>query len=279
MPMDGDSVGYETPPIDYEYDWSDTVLYALGVGATPEHELAFLYEGQGPKVVPTFCTIPTFTAFDALVDRIGCDRSGMVHHSQQATLYKPLQPAAKLVIKGRVDGLYDLKRVAMAVFIIDGYDESDELAMRGQVTLALLKDGRFGGPRPPKAERVSLPDRVPDFETAEAIPSTQALLYRLNGDYNPLHADPSFATEVGFTKPIIHGLCTFGYAGRAVVRHACDGDPDRMLALRAQFSSPVFPGDTLIVRGWYEDERVLLSASTQERPGEMCLTQAVASLR
>ena len=279
MPMDADSVGYETTPIHYEYDWRDTVLYALGVGATPDDELAFLYEGFGPKVFPTFCTIPTFTVFDALVDRIECDRSGMVHHSQQVTLLKPLRPAAKLVIQGRVDGLYDLKRLAMAVLAIDAYDEDDELAICGEVTLALLKDGRFGGPRPPKAERVHVPDRLPDFESSEMIPPAQALLYRLNGDYNPLHADPAFAATVGFERPIVHGLCTFGYAGRAVVRHVCDGDPDRMPTLRAQFSSPVFPGDTLIIRGWREDERVVLSATTKERPDDTCLTQAYAVVR
>jgi acyl dehydratase len=279
MAIDPESLGYETPPIHYEYGWQDTVLYALGVGAHPEHELDFLYEGRGPKVLPTFCTIPTFTAFDALVDRIGCDRSGMVHHSQQVTLYEPLRPNGKLVVRGRVEGLYDLKRVAMAVFVIDAHDENDELVIRGEVTLALLKDGGFGGPRPPRTERVVLPERAPDFETHQTIGDDQALLYRLNGDYNPLHADPSFATEVGFERPILHGLCTFGYAGRAVVQHACDGDPARMTTLRAQFSSPVFPGDTLVVRGWREGERIIVSANTAERPKDACLTQAYALLR
>jgi len=279
MPIDPESLGYETPDIHYDYTWRETVLYALGVGATPERELDFLYEGRGPKVLPTFCTIPTFAAFDALVDRIGCDRSGMVHHSQEATLFKSLRPSAKLVVKGRVDGLYDLKRVAMSVFIIDAYDEAGDLVIRGVVTLALLKDGRFGGPRPPKAERISLPDRKPDFEAIERVPDAQALLYRLSGDLNPLHADPAFATDAGFESPILHGLCTFGYAGRAVVLHSCAGDPDRLHSLRAQFSSPVFPGDTLVVRGWSEGDRVLLSASTKERPKETALTQACALIR
>lgn len=279
MPIDPDSLGYETDPIHYAYDWRDTVLYALGVGATPEEELDYLFEGRGPKVVPTFCTIPTFKAFDPLVDRIGCDRTGMVHHSQEITSFKPMKPEAKLLIKGRVDGLYDLKRLAMAVFVIDAYDESEELVARGEVTLALLKDGRFGGPRPPRATRVTVPDRDPDFEAVETISDTQALLYRLNGDFNPLHADPAFAADVGFDRPILHGLCTFGYAGRAVVRHACDGDPDRLCTLRAQFSNPVFPGDSLVARGWHEDDRVILSASTRGRPGDACLTQAFATLR
>lgn len=279
MAIDPDSLGYETPPIDFDYTWRDTVVYALGVGATAEEELDYLYEGRGPKVLPTFSTVPTFAAFDALVDRIGCDRSGMVHHSQEMTVFKPLRPDAKLEVKGRVEGLYDLKRMAMSVFIIDAYDEQGDLMIRGEVTLVLMKDGRFGGGRPPRSERVAVPEREPDFETRERIAPTQALLYRLSGDYNPLHADPEYAAKVGFDRPILHGLCTFGYAGRSVIRHACGGDPDRLATLRGQFSSPVFPGDTVVVRGWNEGERVALTVSTEERPNELCLSQAFAVIR
>ena len=275
MAIDPQSLGYETPPIAFDYTWRDAVVYALGVGATTE-ELDFLYEGRGPRVLPTFCTIPTFSAFDALVDRIGCDRSGMVHHSQDITVYKPLQPEATLEVKGRVDGLYDLKRMAMSVFVIDAYDTDGDLIIRGEVTLLLLKDGRFGGPRPPKSERRPVPERPPDFETRERIPPTQALLYRLSGDTNPLHADPAFAAHVGFDRPILHGLCTFGYAGRSVLREACEGRVERLKRLRAQFSNPVFPGDTLVVRGWREGQEILLGASTEERPNELCLSQAFA---
>jgi acyl dehydratase len=123
-----------------------------------------------------------------------------------------------------------------------------------------------------------LPERDPDFETRERVAPTQALLYRLSGDYNPLHADPEFAAKVGFDRPILHGLCTFGYAGRAVLNGACDGRPERLQQLHSQFSNPVFPGETLIVRGWKEGDRVLLAAHTEERPKEACLSQAFAVL-
>lgn len=279
MPIDPDSLGYETAPIEFDYGWRDAVMYALGVGASPDGELDFLYEGRGPKVLPTFCTIPTFVAFDALVDRIGCDRTKMVHHSQEVTLFEPLEPQARLVVKGRVEGLYDLRRMAMSVFVIDAYDEEENLISRGKVTLLLLNDGRFGGPAPPRSEKMHAPEREPDFEMREPIPAHQALLYRLSGDLNPLHADPQFASRVGFDRPILHGLCTFGYAGRAVVQHACGGDPDKLRFLRAQFSKPVFPGDTLVMRGWNEDGRVVLEACTEERPGDVCLTDAYAVVR
>lgn len=279
MAIDPESVGYETPSIEYAYSWRDAVLYALGVGAAADEELDFLYEGRGPKVLPTFGTIPTFEAFDALVDRIGCDRSGMVHHSQSIEVSKPLRPEARLRVKGEVDGIYDLKRMAMSVFVIDAFDEDDDLVLRGEVTLVLLKDGGFGGPRPPRTERVSPPERAPEFERRERLADTQALLYRLNGDTNPLHADPAFAESVGFDRPILHGLCTFGYAGRAVLSGACDGDPTRMKSLRGQFSKPVFPGETLVVRGWNQAGRIVLEVSTEERPREVCLSNAYAVLR
>jgi acyl dehydratase len=279
MAIDAHSVGYETPPIEFDYTWRDTVVYALGVGASAEAELEYLYEGLGPKVLPTFCTIPTFAAFDALVDRIGCDRRGMVHHGQQMDLLKPLQPNARLRVTGKVAGLYDLKRLAMSVFAIDAYDENDDLVIRGEVTLLLRNDGGFGGERPPKTARVDSPERAPDFEVRDDVGPTQALLYRLSGDYNPLHADPEFAAQAGFDRPLLHGLCTFGYAGRALVREACGGDPDKLATLRGQFSNPVFPGDTLIIRGWNEGDRVILDVATEQRPEKSCLSNAYAILR
>lgn len=276
MGIDQQSLGYETPSIQFDYDWRDTVIYALGVGATAEEELDYLYEGRGPKVLPTFCTIPTFAAFDCLVDRIGCDRTGLVHHGQEISLFKSLRPKASLQVHGRVDGLYDLKRMALAVFVIDAHDEQGDLVVRGTVTLLLLNDGGFGGGRPPRRRRIEVPDRAPDFETREPIASTQALLYRLNGDYNPLHADPAFARRAGFDRPILHGLCTLGYAGRTVVKHACQGNPDRLREVHAQFQNPVFPGDTLIFRGWHQARDVVVVASAEERPSAPCLTQTVA---
>jgi len=279
MAIDPESLGYEAPPIEFNYSWRDTVLYALGVGASADDELDYLYEGRGPKVLPTFGTIPTFAVFDALVDRLGCDRRGMVHHSQQTELFAPLRPSGRLRVIGRVSGLYDLKRLAMSVFAIEAFDENDVLIIRGEVTVVLRNDGGFGGARPPRTERVALPDRKPDFESIEKVAPTQALLYRLNGDYNPLHADPQFASDVGFERPILHGLCTYGYAGRALVHGACGGDPNELATFRGQFSKPVFPGETLIVRSWDEGGRVVLGVSTAERPDQLCLSNAYALLR
>lgn len=279
MPINPDSVGYQAPAIEFKYSWRDTVLYALGVGASADDELDYLYEGRGPKVLPTFGTIPTFAVFDVLVDRLGCDRRGMVHQGQRVELLAPLPPSGLLRVIGRVAGLYDLKRLAIAVFAIEAFDESDTLIIRGEVTLVLRNDGGFGGARPPKAERIVLPDRKPDFEFRSAVAPTQALLYRLNGDYNPLHADPDFASAAGFHAPILHGLCTYGYAGRALLHGPCGGDPQKLAMFVGQFSRPVTPGETLIVRSFVERGRVLLGVSTAERPDQLCLSNAYAQLR
>lgn len=279
MPIDPHTVGYQTDSIEFRYTWRDTIIYALGVGATADADLDFLYEGHGPKVLPTFAAIPTFAAFDALIDKIGCDRQGMVHHSQRLEVSKVMKPNARLEVTGRVAGLYDLKRVAMSVFDVEVNDEEGDTVARGVVTLLLRNDGKFGGDRPPRTERITPPQREPDFEVREMVPPTQALLYRLSGDYNPLHAEPAFAAKAGFDRPILHGLCTLGYAGRAVLNEACDGDPGRFAALQGQFSAPVFPGDTLIIRGWRTGNRVSLSVAAKARPDDLCLSNAYAEVR
>jgi len=277
MPIDPRALGYETPPIAFRYGWREVVTYALGVGARPDAELAFLFEGRGPKVLPTFATVPTFAAFDALVDAIGCDRRGMVHHSQRLEIFEPFDPEALLEVRGKITGLYDLKRLAMSVFDIEAYQDGRRLS-RGVVTLLLRNDGGFGGERPPRVERHAPPDREPDFEVREHVPDTQALLYRLCGDTNPLHADPAFAAQAGFERPILHGLCTFGYMGRAVLHAWCGGDPTLLRTIRGQFSAPVYPGDTLIIRGWRAEPHPVLQVSTEERPDEVSMSHAFVEL-
>jgi 3-hydroxyacyl-CoA dehydrogenase/3a,7a,12a-trihydroxy-5b-cholest-24-enoyl-CoA hydratase len=169
-----------------------------------------------------------------------------------------------------------MKRFAQAVFTTETRDEAGELVCGTEWTMLFRFDGGFDGPRPPAVERHRVPTREPDFVVEERIAPEQALLYRLSGDWNPLHADPELAKKVGFDAPILHGLCTYGYVGRAVLREACGGDPARMKSLSGQFRRAVFPGETLLTRGWREGEMVYLQSATGEKPEDVVFGNAHA---
>ncbi len=267
MSLDLTQVGYETEPFFFEYDWKTTVLYALGVGAT-QSELDYLYEARGPRVVPSFAVVPAYPALVPLVEKARADMNLVVHGTQSITLHRPLPAQARLRTVARLDGIYDLKRLSQVVFSTRT-DLEGELLSETEWTLIVRDTGGFGGPRPPKSEAPKLPtDTEPSFERTERTSPEQALLYRLSGDLNPLHADPEFARSVGFAQgPLLHGLCTFGYVTRAVVQGACDGDPDRLRSLSVQFKKPVWPGETLKTVGYsLNDGIVALATYANDRP-------------
>jgi acyl dehydratase len=278
MALNPDAVGKTTGELVHTYQWKDVVLYALGVGARRDSELDFLYEGRGPKVLPTYAVVPTFAVPGALLDAVGGNLLGVVHGGQRIRLHKPFAPNGTLTTVGKVAGIYDLKRMAQAVFTSETRDAKGELVCETEYVILYRMDGGFGGQAPPPSEKVRPPERDPDFVVEEATSEEQALLYRLNGDLNPLHADPDIGQAAGFGKPILHGLCTYGYAGRAVLQQACGGDPARLKALAGQFRKPVWPGETILTEGWKEGDRVILRASTKERPGEHVFSNAYAEV-
>ncbi len=262
---------------EYQLDAPQLITYALGVGAK-QAELDFLYEGRGPQVLPTFAVVPAYAICASMFEQVGGDPKGVVHASQGITLHQPLKVGMQLKTTGKVTGMYDLKRFAQVVFLAESYDNTDTLVCSTEWSMIYRFDGNFGGTPPPRSPRFRAPDRPADFRVEERIPEEQALLYRLSGDPNPLHADPEFAQSVGFDRPILHGLCTYGYMGRAIVHQACGGDASRLLALRGQFRKPVFPGDTLITQGWRDGEQLIISAETRECPGEIVFGNACAQL-
>jgi acyl dehydratase len=237
-----------------------------------------LFEGRGPKVLPTYAVVPTFHVNGELFDVIGGDMLGVVHGGQTITLHKPFAPNGTLKTIGKVAGVYDLKRMATSLVTTETRDESGELVCTTEWNIIYRLDGGFGGAPPPKTSKVRAPERPADFVVEEKTAEEQALLYRLNGDLNPLHADPAIGEKAGFGRPILHGLCTYGYLGRAVLKRACGGDASRFRGLSAQFRKPVWPGDTLVTEGWNEDGRVILRASAKERPGEYVVTNAWADV-
>ena len=267
MALDPTTQGFQTRPYVLDYDWKTVVLYALGIGATRD-ELDFLYEGRGPRVYPTFGVVAAYAPVNELFLRSGCDMTRLVHGAQSMRFHRPIPAAAKLETVGTIKGIYDMKKLAQVVFETKT-TLSGEPCFDTEWQLLVMDAGGFAGPRPPKSEIVRPPsDRPADFVSEMKTSTEQALLYRLSGDHNPLHADPEFARVVGFDQgPILHGLCTFGYLARAVVAQACGGDERRLKALSGAFRKPVWPGDTIRVQGHrVSHERVVLETFAGDRP-------------
>jgi acyl dehydratase len=281
MALKPEAVGQVTGKHVHEYEEKDVILYALGVGAKRDRELDFLYEGRGPKVLPTYGVIPAWPAMVEVFDLIGGDLLGLVHGGQQIRVHRPFAPSGRLETVARVDGLYDLKRMATGVVTTETRDQGGELVCETTWNLIFRNDGGFGGEKPPRRAKVTIPEGAPHlFEWVEATSPEQALLYRLTGDRNPLHADPAVGEKAGFGAPILHGLCTYGFMARAALLSLGEGDPARFESMEASFQAPVWPGDTLVIRGYrLDDGRVAMVTTTKERPDEVAVGNALVSIR
>jgi acyl dehydratase len=261
MPLDLSLVGKPGEPSHYAYTWKDTALYALGVGAKRE-ELDYLYEGRGPKVLPSFAVVPMFRPMLDLLARTGGNLAMLVHGGQRVALHAPMAPSGTLVTTATVRAIYDMRKFAQVVIDTRTVDGSGKAVADTTATMLFRGEGSFGGEAPTKTPPpVEKPKgEAPTFSVEETTTPEQALLYRLSGDSNPLHADPAFAASVGFEQgPILHGLATFGFMVRHVARACCGGDATRIRAFEAQFRRPVWPGDVVITDGW------------QVRPGAVAL--------
>jgi acyl dehydratase len=255
MPIDPNAIGATSKPHLMEWTDRETMLYALGVGAGLD-DLAFTTENSHDieqQVLPTYAVIAC-PAFGAL-GKIGTFNFGMLlHGSQTVRLFKPLAPAGKLNVVSDVADLQDKGEGKNAVVILRGRGtdpDTDELLAESVTTLVIRKEGGFGGQPGQRAPAPGIPDREPDAKVSLPTREDQALIYRLSGDRNPLHSDPWFAREMaGFPKPILHGLCTYGVAGRALVAELGGGDAAKITAVGSRFTSPVFPGETLTTSIW-----------------------------
>ncbi len=272
-----DLVGKKSDATPFTYTWKDTVLYALGVGAKVD-ELDFLYEGRGPKVLPTFAVVPSFAALISVAGDLGANPMMILHGEQKVILHRPIPANAKLSTSSEVKGIYDKGKGALVVVEAKTVDEKGEGVFDNVFSIFVRGEGGFGGERGPEAAKADPPaGKAPDFEVVESTTKEQALLYRLSGDVNPLHADPNMAKFGGFDRPILHGLCTFGHAGRAVLKGACGGDPNKLKSFGARFAGVVFPGDTLTTRGWKTDGKsYVVTTTTQE--GKVVLSNAIAEV-
>ncbi len=279
MKFDMSIVGKPSEATRFSYTQKDAILYALGVGAKKD-ELDFLYEGASQfKVISSFAVVPTFPVMLAHLSKTGGDLAMVVHGAQKFRVHKPFAPSGVLTSTATVRGIYDLKRFASIVVDTHTKNENGELVAEGAWTIIYRDHGGFGGDPPPKEpNEILVPkDRAADFRIEEKTSDEQALLYRLSGDPNPLHADPAFAKAVGFDKPILHGLCTYGFMARHAAKGACEGDASRLRTFDGRFSKPVWPGDTIVTEGFIvAPGKIALSVSVKERD-EVVIGAASAS--
>lgn len=266
MSLDVSVVGYKTEPHVFEYDWKTVALYALGIGAK-KAELEYVYEAKGPKVYPTFAVVPAYVPIAEMLGKTGANLAMVVHGGQVVRLHRPIPSEGKLSTVGSVVGIYDLKKMAQVVLRTQTTHNGEAL-FDTEWSIIVRGAGDFGGPPPPKSDAPAAPkDRAADWTHEEATSPEQALLYRLSGDLNPLHADPDFAAMVGFPQgPILHGLATYGFVARAVVQRACGGDANKLVGFGAQFRKPVWPGDTIKTQAWTVDGKLALTVHAADRP-------------
>ena len=272
MPIDPAAVGAEGGPVRRSWTSKDALLYAVGVGAGCD-ELAFTTENTRDtpqRVLPTFAVI--IGGGGVPMDRIGSFNPAlMVHGEQGIELFDAIPPDGEIESRGRVKAIWDKGSAAVLEFESTSIDvRTGQPLLRTQTSLFCRGEGGFGGERGP-AEKLDYPQRAPDHSVTYATRIDQALTYRLSGDRNPLHSDPAFAAMGGFPKPILHGLCTWGFTGRALLHTLCASDPKRFRAMKSRFSRPVIPGDTLTSAMWVDGNEALFRTTNQN--GDVVIDQ------
>jgi acyl dehydratase len=257
------------PPVEHSWTSKDALLYAVGVGAGSidpvGFELEFTTENShdvAQRVLPTFPVL--IGTGGGLKDFGTFDMAMLVHGEQQIELHAELPPDGRVLTTTRVIAVYDKGSAAVVWTEATSVDAAtDEPMFTTRASFFIRGEGGFGGDRGPSGPKNVAPDRAPDHVVTYATRHDQALLYRLSGDRNPLHSDPAFAKRAGFDRPILHGLCTLGFTGRALLHTLCGSDPARFRGMDLRFSKPVYPGDALTVKMWVESDEAVFRTETQ----------------
>jgi len=257
----------KSAPREFAYDEQFTMLYALALGAgASSDDLPFVYEKQ-LRALPSMAVLMAAGAGD-FISGGGINYSMIVHGEQRLTIHRPLPAAGRMTSTSRCLGVIDKGRDKGALLNVESSicDAGSGVAHATAImTLYCRGDGGFGGPTSGELPSIATPDRPHDVEVRLITLPQQAALYRLLGDRNPLHIDPAVATAVGFERPILHGLCTYGIAGRAILQACAGNDPALIEQLDARFSAPVYPGDAVVTRIWRDGRQLAFSCSVAER--------------
>lgn len=253
------------------YDIKDTILFALGLGfgsdPTDKKELQFVYE-DGLKTLPTMSLVIGYPGFWMRDPKYGFDWQKVLHAEEELIIHEPLPVAGTLVGETVIDEIAD-RGPDKGVFVYTRKELTDAETGKQYATVVsntlARGDGGFGGPNEPRPKPPALPSRDPDYICDLACIPQLALIYRLSGDMNPLHADPDVARSAGFDQPILHGRCTMGIAQRAILKTCCDYESQRVKSMRLRFSAPFLPGETLRTEIWRDDEKIFFRSSSVER--------------
>ena len=269
MPINYDEIMSMTSEnVEISYSDKDSILYSLGVGLGNDPmnmaELKYVYENS-QVALPSMAT--NFQYHSPLLLKANINFILVVHGEQKLSFTNPLPASGNFISNAKVIGCYDKGAGKGAIIevetTINQKKDNTEICKLVSSTFARVEGG-FGGPESPKNE-IFKPEGEPDFVHEIETKPDQALIFRLSGDYNPLHSDPNFAKSAGFEKPILHGMCTYGIACRSVVESVCEGDAKRLKKFDCRFSSPVYPGETIVTEMWKDGDKVYYQSKVKER--------------
>ena len=274
MSLNLDALGRKIGPITKKYTWKDLVLYALGVGAGFS-DLNYCYE-KDLKVIPSFSIASIFEILAQTAIKSNVNLAGVLHGEQELIFHNPIPLEGTMTTEGKITHIYDKGKDKGALVIgeSDTYHSSGKKLFTSISTVFARLDGGFGGENAPK-NKVSFPDREPDF-VADAVPSKdQPLLYRLTGDIFILHVDPEFAKIAGFEKPIMHGLCIHGFACRALIEKLIPGQPDKTRRMVCRFSKTLYPGISIQTQIWKIKEGKALWKILNTETGDVIIDNGI----
>ena len=254
--------------VEISYSDKDSILYSLGIGLGNDpmnlNELKYVYENS-QSVLPSMAT--NFQYHSPLLLKTNINFIMVVHGEQRLSITNALPVSGNFIANAKVIGCYDKGPARGAIIEVEttvkNKKNNEEICKLVSTTFA-RGDGGFGGPDSPKKE-IFIPDGEPDYVSEVSTKPDQALIFRLSGDYNPLHSDPNFAKAAGFEKPILHGMCTYGIACRSLVNEICENDASKLKRFDCRFSSPVYPGETIITEMWKKDKMIYFNSKVKER--------------